>query len=87
MKLNVKAMALALGLIWGVLAMFLTGAANLVWPGYGAGFLGVMDSLYPGYQAGTASFAQVLVGTAYGAVDGAVAGALFAWVYNRFAKA
>jgi len=84
MKLNVKAMALSLALIWGVLAMFLPGMANLIWPGYGQAFLDLMASVYPGYQA-TASFGQVIVGMLYGAVDGAVCGALFAWLYNRVA--
>jgi hypothetical protein len=84
MKLNVKAMALTSGLLWGVLAMFLTGLANLLWDGYGQDFLDVMASLYPGYNA-TASFGQMIVGTLYGLLDGAVVGAVFAWLYNRFA--
>ena len=84
MKLDVKAMALTAGLLWGVLGMFLTGLANLIWDGYGEDLLGVMASLYPGYDA-TASFGQVIVGTLYGLVDGAVAGAVFAWLYNRLA--
>ncbi len=86
MKLDIKGVAIALGLVWGFLAMFLTGLANLVWPGYGQSFLNVMASLYPGYAA-TANIGQVLVGTVYGLVDGAVAGAVFAWLYNRFAGA
>ncbi len=86
MKLDIKGVAIALGLVWGFLAMFLTGLANLVWPGYGQSFLNVMASLYPGYAA-TANIGQVLVGTVYGLVDGAVAGAVFAWLYNRFARA
>jgi hypothetical protein len=64
--------------------MLLVGLSNLIWPSYGGAFLEVMASLYPGYHA-TASFGQVIVGTMYGVVDGAVAGAVFAWVYNRFA--
>ena len=43
--------------------------------------LDMMASVYPGYQA-TASFGQVLIGTLYGVVDGAVIGAIFAWLYN-----
>jgi hypothetical protein len=86
MKLDVKATALTAGIIWGVLAMFLTGMANLIWPGYGQGFLDAMASLYPGYHA-TASFGQVIVGTLYGALDAVIVGALFAWLYNRLAKA
>ncbi len=45
-----------------------------------------MASFHPGYDA-TASFGQVIVGTLYGLVDGAVGGAIVAWLYNRFAAA
>ncbi len=84
MRLNVKAMAISVALCWGILAMFLVGLGNLIWPGYGQGFLDLMASLYPGYKA-TAGFGQVIVGTLYGMLDGAICGALFAWLYNRFA--
>lgn len=84
MKLSVKGMAIALALFWGVLAMFLTGLANMTWPGYGKAFLDLMASVYPGYHA-TATLGDVVVGALYGLVDGAIGGALFAWVYNRFA--
>lgn len=85
MKLDIIGMAVTVGLVWGILAMFLTGVANLIWPGYGQGFLEVMASVYPGYTA-SASFGQVILGTLYGLVDGAVAGAVLAWLYNRFAR-
>ena len=77
MKLDIKAAALTGAVVWGGLALFLTGLANLIWPGYGQAFLDVAASLYPGYNA-TASFAQVIIGTVYGALDGAVAGAVLA---------
>lgn len=85
MKLDVKAMVFAFALIWGIVAMFLGGLANLIWPDYGKAFLEVMASVYPGYHA-TRSFGQVVIGTLYGLVDGAVAGFIFAWIYNRFAR-
>ena len=81
MKLDVKTVAVVLALAWGILGMFVTGLANLIWPGYGQVFLDVMASLYPGYTA-TASFGQVIIGALYGILDGAVAGAVFAWLYN-----
>ena len=81
MKLDVKTVAVVLALAWGTLGMFVTGLANLIWPGYGQAFLDVMASLYPGYTA-TASFGQVIIGALYGILDGAVAGAVFAWLYN-----
>jgi hypothetical protein len=83
MKLSVKGMALAGAIVLGFWAMLGTGLVNLLWPGYGQDFLRLAASVYPGYHA-TASIGQVLVGTAYGLVDGGVGGALFAWIYNRF---
>lgn len=86
MKCNVKALALALGLVWGILAMFLVGITNLIWPSYGKPFLELMASIYPGYH-GTGGFLDVIVGTLYGLLDGAIAGAVIAWLYNRFTSA
>jgi len=86
MKLNVKAMAISFALFWGVLGMFLTGLANLIWPPYARAFLELMASIYPGYHA-EASIGQVIVGTLYGLLDGAVGGVIFAWIYNHFASA
>ena len=83
MKLNIKALALASAILWGV-AMLLMSLANLIWGSYGQ-FLQMMSSVYPGYHA-TRTIAEVIVGTLYGAGDGLVGGAVFAWLYNRFAK-
>ncbi len=44
------------------------------------------DSVYPGYTA-EANFGQVILGTRYGLVDGAIGGAIFAWLYNCFVNA
>ena len=83
MKLNIKALALASAILWGV-AMLLMSLANLIWGSYGQ-FLQIMSSVYPGYHA-TRSIAEVIVGTLYGAGDGLVGGAVLAWLYNQFAK-
>jgi len=85
MKFSVKGLALASGILWGI-AMLGMGLANLVWGGYGQQFLQMMASVYPGYHA-IRSVSGVIVGTIYGFVDGLVAGAIFAWLYNQFAKA
>lgn len=82
MKLNVKALTLTAGILWGA-AVFLVGIANLIWPGYGTAFLQVIASLYPGYNA-TSSFGSVIIGTLYALVDGAIAGLVFTWLYNMF---
>ncbi len=85
MTLNVKAAALTVGLVWGILGMLATGVGNLVVPGYGQALLYVMASVYPGYAA-TPSVGQVIIGTLYGLVDGAVVGAVIAWLYNTIAS-
>ena len=84
MKLSVKGMTVAIGLVWG-LAIFVFGLANLIWPTYAKEFLAVMASVYPGYT-GEPTLGQVIVGTLYGLADGAIGGALVAWLYNRFTE-
>lgn len=80
MKLNIGALSLAVGLFWGG-SILLVGVSNLIWPGYGGAFLQLAASIYPGYSA-SASFGQVIIGTLYGLVDGAIGGVIFAWLYN-----
>ena len=84
MKFSVKGLALASAILWGF-AMLGMGLANLIWDGYGQPFLQTMASVYFGYHA-TRSIAEVIVGTLYGFLDGLIAGAVFAWLYNQFAK-
>ena len=83
MRLNLQALALTAGILWGTV-VFLTGITNLIWEGYGDAFLRIMASLYPGYDADR-SFGDILVGTLYALVDGAVCGFVFGWLYNLFA--
>lgn len=83
MPLSVKGLALSFGLLWGVM-MFCVGVGNHLWS-YGDGFLRMMDGLYPGYHYGT-GFGSVIVGALYGFVDGGVAGAVIAWLYNRLSR-
>ena len=82
MRLNIKALALTAGIFWA-LAILTTGIANLIWSGYGEAFLKTMASLYPGYYA-ERSIGDVIVGTLYALVDGAICGLVFGWVYNFF---
>jgi len=84
MKLSLKAFTLTCGLIWGG-SVLMVGLANLVWPSYGVAFLQLCSSIYPGYHANP-TLGSVLVGTGYALVDGAIGGAIFAWVYNLCAK-
>ena len=83
MRLHITAMSFTVGLIWGA-AIFLVAVANLIWPNYGQAFLELTSSIYPGYHP-SSSIGSVIIGTLYGIVDGAIGGAVFAWVYNVFA--
>jgi hypothetical protein len=84
MRFNTKAMATATGLLWGG-AVLTTGIANLVSPAYARDFLRVLASFYPGYKARRTA-GQVALVTSCALVDGAVAGALCAWLYNRMSE-
>ncbi len=81
MKLNVKAFALACGLIWG-LGLFL-----LTW--WIIAIEGVTEEvtfigrIYRGYNiTPLGSF----IGLIWAFIDGAIAGAIFAWLYNLIAR-
>jgi len=84
MSLSIKGLTLTVAIFWGAL-MFLMGIAHLIWPSYGTAFLEVAQSIYPGYTIG--GFGSVIVGTMYATVDGAVGGAIFAWLYNKLVGA
>lgn len=82
MKLNVRAFALACSIVWGF-GLFL-----MTW--WVIAFEGVtrdpmfLGHLYRGYNV---SPSGSVIGLLWGLADGLVGGALFGWVYNRFAAA
>ena len=80
MRLNIKAFTLTSAIFWAA-TIFITGVANLIWSNYGVAFLQLVASVYPGYDA-SCTIGSVIVGTLYGVVDGAIAGLVFAWLYN-----
>jgi hypothetical protein len=84
MRFSLKAVALAGAIVWGG-AILLVGLINLAWPGYGLNFLQMTSSVYPWFHA-THTVGNVAIGTIDGLVDGAVAGLLFAWIYNSFTR-
>ena len=80
MRLSPKALTLVSAILWGG-SMLLIGIVHLIWSAYGGDFLQMMSSLYPGYTAAR-TFWSVVIGTIYGFVDGAIAGYLFAIIYD-----
>lgn len=74
------AMTGALAILWGA-SMLLVGLIHLRFPAYGAEFLDMMSSFYPGFH-GARGFGDVITGTIYGIVDGALAGYIFSSLYR-----
>ena len=62
----------------------LVAAVNFAWPSYGRALLDFCSSIYPGYHV-SQMLGSVVCGSSYALFNGAVGGALFAWLYNRFA--
>ncbi len=79
MKLNVKALAATCGILCGLALALLTWW--YVIRGYDPTVLDEIGNVYLGYSV---SWTGGLVGLVYGLIDGAIAGALVAWVYNLF---
>jgi len=77
--MNVKAYALAAGIVWGFLLFVFT----VVETARGAGHtLELLSFWYPGYSI---TYLGSAIGLVYGFVSGALIGAAFCWLYNRFA--
>ena len=81
MKLNIKAMAIAFGLVWGISLFAITwwiilleGSSNT------STFIG---KFYLGYNLTPIGS---IIGFIWGLVDGAIGGAIFAWLYNKFSS-
>ena len=80
MKLNTKALALALGTIWGAY-VFLLGFVSLF--GWGVDLVEVLSKLYIGFAP---TIFGTFVGGVWGFADGFIAGVIIAWIYNSIAK-
>ncbi len=80
MRLNVIALSITSGLLWGA-AILIVASAHAIWPSYGGAFLELASSVYSGYDPGP-GIGSIIIGTLYGLVDGAIAGAIFGWLYN-----
>jgi hypothetical protein len=79
-KLNIKAFALTCGILWGLGLFFLTWWI-IAFDGSGNSPM-LLGRIYRGYSL---SPIGSVVGLVWAFFDGLVGGAVFAWVYNRFA--
>ncbi len=82
MRLNTRAFALTCGILWGVSVLLAT-----VWIivfGFDGTVMVNLDHFYFGYNI---SYLGAVIGGIWGFVDGAIGGAIFAWLYNKLAGA
>ena len=80
MKLNIKAFALACGLIWGF-GLFLLTWWVIAFDG-ATGEVTLIGRLYRGYSITPVGS---LIGLLWAFVDGLIGGLVFAWLYNLLA--
>lgn len=78
MKLNVKAFALACGLLWGVCLFCITWWI-IFFDGQNTGPL-FLGRIYRGY---TITPLGSVIGLVWAFVDGVIGGAILAWLYNK----
>ncbi|MFH1369891.1 MAG: bacteriophage holin [Planctomycetota bacterium] len=82
MKLNIKAFALACGLMWG-LGVFCLAWWIMMFEG-ATGEVPFLGHLYRGFNI---SPLGSVIGLVWAFFDGLIGGAIFAWLYNKLASA
>ena len=80
MKLDIKALALTFGILWG-LGVFVMTWWIILTGGAGAA-PSLLERVYIGYHITPLGS---VVGLVWALVDGAICGALVAWLYNKLA--
>ncbi len=80
-KLSPKALAISLGLLWGIY-VFLLGLLSMAnvrvfW--FSPEFLRILATLYPGFEA---TLRGSFIGLFWGTICGALGGAIIAWIHN-----
>lgn len=77
MKLDVKWLGFAFGIVWAA-GVLLLGIAAM--NGYAEDMVVILSSMYMWYAA---SVTGILIGALWAFVDGFICWALIAWIYNR----
>ena len=79
-KLQLVPLGVAFGVLWAVYVFCLGITAMFNW---GGGIVAGLGTLYIGYGP---SVLGAIIGAIWAFVDGLVAGAIIAWIYNMVAK-
>ena len=81
-KLNVKALAISLGVLWSLAILSLSIIAMMS-ENYLHNVVEFFSSIYLGYSL---SFTGILIGMVWAFIDAAIGGWFLAWLYNKLAK-
>ncbi|MDC0390748.1 bacteriophage holin [Candidatus Thioglobus sp.] len=81
-KLNEKALAISLGVLWSLAILSLSIIA-IMSENYLHNVVEFFSSIYLGYSL---SFTGILIGMVWAFIDAAIGGWLLAWLYNKLAK-
>ena len=81
MRLSRFGMGMALGLLWGLMVLFMGLLAHYYQ--YGAEFVTSLGTVYIGYEK---TIMGSLIGAGFGFLDGFVSGVILASFYNIFAR-
>ena len=80
-KLDVKALALSLGIVWGACLLIMGLIASVF--DWGVTFIALMSTLYVGYNA---SFLGAIIGGIWGFFDAGIGGLVIALLYNKLSR-
>lgn len=78
-KIDVKKAAISAGLVWGS-GIFFAGLLGAITGNFAGDFINAMGSLYMGYEP---TYVGSVIGGIWALIDGGIAGALFAYIYNK----
>jgi len=81
MKLDIKAFALALGLLWTA-AIFIMALLDMSL-GFGSEWVALVGTVYKGYGP---NLQGAFIGMPWAFIDAFIGGLVFAWLYNKLAK-
>ncbi|MDC0407236.1 bacteriophage holin [Candidatus Thioglobus sp.] len=81
-KLNEKALAISLGVLWSLAILSLSIIA-IMSENYLHNVVEFFSSIYLGYSL---SFTGISIGMVWAFIDAAIGGWLLAWLYNKLAK-
>jgi hypothetical protein len=78
-QIDVKKLAISAGLVWGS-GVFFAGLLGAATGTFALEFINSLGSLYLGYSA---TYTGAVIGGVWALLDGAIAGALLGFIYNR----